>query len=120
MLRGRGQNANTYHISLELSYYDNSTVLRSGEELLPSVGESALKVAIFRTLPLKLRTPDDRLTLPELRQKRREARLNRAQEYQQLIDDNGWTRAELTRHLGVSLAWVTIVLKNVVGVDSRT
>jgi DNA-binding XRE family transcriptional regulator len=57
-----------------------------------------------------MRTPHHRLTLSELKQKRLEARLRKAEEYQRLIDENGWTRAGLARHLGVSRAWVTIVL----------
>lgn len=97
--------------SLELSYYDNSTGLRSDEKLLPIVAESALKISIYRTLPLKLRTPDDRLTLSQLRQKWVDAKLKRAKEYQKLIDENGWTKAELARQLGVSQVWVTRVLK---------
>ena len=34
----------------------------------------------------------------------------RAQEYQGLLEKNGWTRAELARQLGVSRVWVTTVL----------
>ena len=36
----------------------------------------------------------------------------RATRFQRLMDDNGWTRAELARQLGVSRAWVTKVLSN--------
>ncbi len=45
-----------------------------------------------------------------LKQKR-ETKEERAVRFQQLMDDNGWTKAELARQLGVSRAWVTKVLK---------
>ena len=35
----------------------------------------------------------------------------RADEYKKMIADNGWTKADLARHLGVSRAWVTIVMR---------
>ncbi len=35
----------------------------------------------------------------------------RAGEYQKMIEDNNWSRADLARHLGVSRAWVTIVMR---------
>ncbi|MEJ2637192.1 MAG: helix-turn-helix transcriptional regulator [Calditrichia bacterium] len=35
----------------------------------------------------------------------------RADSYQKLMNDNHWTRADLARHLGVSRAWVSKVLK---------
>jgi hypothetical protein len=35
----------------------------------------------------------------------------RSKEYQKLIADNNWSKADLARHLGVSRAWVTIVMR---------
>ena len=37
---------------------------------------------------------------------------SRVTDYQLLMVQNNWTQAELSRHLGVSRAWVTKVLKN--------
>ncbi len=51
------------------------------------------------------------LTLQEVREKEKQQRLARAKEYQEILDKNGWTRAELARQLGVSRVWVTTVLK---------
>ncbi|MBT4362453.1 MAG: helix-turn-helix transcriptional regulator [Candidatus Marinimicrobia bacterium] len=51
------------------------------------------------------------LTIQEVREKERRARLARAREYRKLLEKNGWTRAELARQLGVSRVWVTTVLK---------
>ena len=40
----------------------------------------------------------------------RETIEERATRFHRLMDENGWTRAELARQLGVSRAWVTKVL----------
>ena len=50
-------------------------------------------------------------TIEERRMHEEQQRLARAKEYQDLLDKNGWTRAELARQLGVSRVWVTTVLK---------
>ena len=52
------------------------------------------------------------LTLQEIREQEKQQRLVRAKEYQGLLDENGWTRSELARQLGVSRAWVTTVLRD--------
>ena len=41
----------------------------------------------------------------------RETQVERAARFQRLMDENGWSRAELARQLGVSRAWVTKVLR---------
>ena len=43
---------------------------------------------------------------------RKETKEERAARFQRLMDENGWTRAELALQLGVSRAWVTKVLRN--------
>ena len=35
----------------------------------------------------------------------------RAIEYKELITENGWSRAELARYLGVSRSWITQVMR---------
>jgi len=35
----------------------------------------------------------------------------RAGEYQKMIEENSWSKADLARYLGVSRAWVTIVMR---------
>jgi hypothetical protein len=35
----------------------------------------------------------------------------RSMEYQKLIKDNDWSKADLARYLGVSRAWITIVMR---------
>ena len=43
---------------------------------------------------------------------KRETKADRAVRFRRLMEDNGWTRAELARQLGVSRAWVTKVLRS--------
>jgi hypothetical protein len=42
----------------------------------------------------------------------RETKEGRAARFQRLMDENGWTQAELASQLGVSRAWVTKVLNH--------
>ena len=42
--------------------------------------------------------------------KPKETKLERRMRYSLLMKENGWTRAELSRQLGVSRAWVTMTL----------
>ena len=53
----------------------------------------------------------DKLTREELNDYYRNERINKSIEYQKLIKDNDWTKADLARYLGVSRAWVTIVMR---------
>ncbi len=38
-------------------------------------------------------------------------RTEKVKEYKRLMINNEWTKADLARHLGVSRAWVTTVMK---------
>ena len=42
--------------------------------------------------------------------KPKETKLERRKRYSLLMKENGWTRAELSRQLGVSKAWVTMTI----------
>jgi len=42
----------------------------------------------------------------------RKSKMERKQEFRDLMDQFGWTQAELSRPLGVSSAWVTKVINN--------
>ena len=59
---------------------------------------------------LRVNKPEG-LTREELYDHYRKERTNRSIEYQKLIEDNGWSKADLARHLGVSRTWVTIVMR---------
>ena len=64
----------------------------------------------LHTSGIVVNTSYDQLTIQDVREKERQVRMARAQEYQGLLEKNGWTRAELARQLGVSRVWVTTVL----------
>ena len=51
------------------------------------------------------------LTREELNDYYRKERINRSIEYQKMIEENSWSKANLARYLGVSRAWVTIVMR---------
>ena len=38
---------------------------------------------------------------------------SRAQEFERILEENAWTKADLARYLGVSRAWVTIVMREI-------
>jgi DNA-binding XRE family transcriptional regulator len=59
---------------------------------------------------LRIKKPE-KLTREELNDYYRKERVNRSIEYQTMMEENGWTKADLARHLGVSRAWVTIVMR---------
>ena len=60
---------------------------------------------------LNVNTSGKSMTHSARREHQKQQRIVRAQEYQGLLEKNGWTRAELARRLGVSRAWVTTVLR---------
>jgi len=43
---------------------------------------------------------------------KKETMIERKIRYQKLIDENNWSRSELSRQLGVSTAWVSMVLNS--------
>ena len=43
---------------------------------------------------------------------KKETMIERKIRYQKLIDENNWSRSELSRELGVSTAWVSMVLNS--------
>ena len=51
-----------------------------------------------------------RLTRAEYLDKCIDRREGRAYEFHQLMNENGWTRADLAKYLGVSRAWISRVL----------
>jgi len=43
---------------------------------------------------------------------KKETMIERKIRYQKLIDEHNWSRSELSRQLGVSTAWVSMVLNS--------
>jgi hypothetical protein len=52
-----------------------------------------------------------KLTRQEMNEHYRKERIHRSEEYQKLMKENGWSKADLARYLGVSPAWVTMVMR---------
>ena len=65
---------------------------------------------IFHAFLPKTRFGLQRCELSPKRLTKDERERGRRIEYEHLMQENGWTRAELARQLGVSRAWVTTVL----------
>ena len=51
------------------------------------------------------------ISVPKVKPKK-EIMIERKIRYQKLIDENNWSRSELSRQLGVSTAWVSMVLNS--------
>ena len=51
------------------------------------------------------------VSAPKVKPKK-ETMIERKIRYQKLIDENNWSRSELSRQLGVSTAWVSMVLNS--------
>lgn len=100
--RGRS-NANTISIRVKLSLVslNNSLSIKRIDDSRGCV--------LWATLPCSYIRPKhkEKVTTPS----RPEVKARRAQEFRALMLKYGWTRAELSRQLGVSRAWVTRVLK---------
>jgi hypothetical protein len=53
----------------------------------------------------------EKLTRKELHNYYQKERTYRSNEYQTLMEENGWKRADLAKYLSVSPAWMTITMK---------
>ena len=60
---------------------------------------------------LNVNSSGNSMTLSARREHQKQQHLARAKKYQDLLDKKGWTQAELARQLGVSRAWITVVLR---------
>jgi len=95
-------NSSVLHISLT-KVYNNHTV--NPEVVLH------LNPTIFHVFLPKTRFGLQRCELYPRRLTKVERERGRSAEYERLMQENGWSRAELARQLGVSRAWVTTVLR---------
>ena len=108
-LPGYPKNKNHFVLPVSIQYVDNKQKLRGRK----FVRTKFLKRQIYGYFYNNLRIDKpDKLTRKDLNEFYREERIHRSQEYQKLMKENGWSRADLARHLGVSRAWVTIVMRD--------
>jgi hypothetical protein len=111
-IRFPGYHKETNHFILPvlIRYVDNKQNLRDNK----FAQTKFLKRQIYGYFYNNLRIDkSDKLTRKELNESFRKERIRRSKEYQKLIEDNGWSKADLARHLGVSRAWVTMVMREV-------
>ena len=72
-----------------------------------SIENGRLKVTFYRNRGRK----GVKFTREELQKYWQIKSAARAIEFEKLLKDNNWSQADLARHLGVSRAWVTMVMR---------
>jgi hypothetical protein len=105
-----GYNKKTNHFILQIciQYINNKQQLRRSNY----VRTKFLKRRIYGYFYNNLRVnKTDKLTSEQLRDHYRNERIRKVTEYQELMTKHSWSKADLARHLGVSRAWVTIVMR---------
>jgi hypothetical protein len=108
VLPGYNKKTNHFILPVRIQYVDNKQIVRDRR----FVRTRFLKRHIYGYFYNNLRVnKTDKLTREKLNDYYRKERINRSIEYQKLIKENGWTKADLARHLGLSRAWVTIVMR---------
>ena len=95
-------------LSVLIQYVDNKHKLRDRK----IVRTKFLKRQIYGYFYNNLRIDKpEKLTRKELNEYYRKERIHRSKEYQKLMEKHNWNKADLARHLGVSRAWVTMVIR---------
>jgi hypothetical protein len=84
--------------------------VKKGKESLSGITRNGCPKCPKFSNNLRINKPEG-LTREELHDYYRQQRNKKAAEYQKMIEENGWSKADLARHLGVSRAWVTIVMR---------
>jgi predicted HTH transcriptional regulator len=67
---------------------------------------------IFTTFYRTLGNGRIKLSREDLMRDWRETSIRRAEEYKIIMSERDWSKAQLSRHLGVSRSWITQILKN--------
>jgi len=107
-LPGYNKKTNHFILPVIIRYVDNKQRHRDGN----FIRTKFLKRQVYGYFYNNLRIiKPGKLTRQELNDYYRKERILRSKEYQKLMEANGWSKAELARHLGVSRAWVTMVMR---------
>ena len=107
-LPGYNKKTNHFYLPVHVQYIDNKQQLRRSDY----VRTKFLKRRIYGYFYNNLRVnKPEGLTREELYDHYRKERINKSLEYQKLMVKHGWNKADLARNLGVSRAWVTIVMR---------
>ncbi len=107
-LPGYNKKTNHFYLSVHIQYIDNKQQLRRSDYVRTKFLKRRIYGYFYNNL--RINKPEG-LTREELHDYYRQQRIKKAAEYQKLITSNGWSKAELAKHLGVSRAWVTIVMR---------
>ena len=99
---------NHFILSVHIQYIDNKQQLRRSDYARTKFLKRRIYGYFYNNL--RINKPEG-LTREELNDYYRKERINRSIEYQKLIEENDWSKADLARYLGVSRAWVTIVMR---------
>ena len=108
MLPGYHKKTNHFVLPISIKYVNNKQKLRGRK----FVRTKFLKRQIYGYFYNNLRIDKPvKLTHLELNEYYRKQRIRRSNEYQKLMEENSWAKADLARYLGVSCAWLTIVIR---------
>jgi hypothetical protein len=108
VLPGYNKKTNHFILPVHIQYIDNKQQLRRSDFARTKFLKRRIYGYFYNNL--RINKPEG-LTREELNDYYRKERINRSIEYKKMIEDNSWTKADLARHLGVSRAWVTIVMR---------
>ena len=110
LLPGRGQKANTFELVIRITYHQYKYSLKALNNLNLRIQNGVILADFYTNRRIEMSNENTWLTRAEYLDKCRDRRTNRAYEFRRLIKDNIWTQSDLSRHLGVSRAWISKVL----------
>ena len=107
-LPGYNKKTNHFILPVQIRYVDNKQKLRGSDYARTKFLKRRIYGYFYNNLRIN---KTDKLTREELNDYYRNERIKKVTEYQKLMTKHGWTKADLARYLGVSHAWVTIVMR---------
>ena len=110
LLPGRGQKANTFELVILITYHQYKYSLKALNNLNLRIQNGVILADFYTNRRIEMSNENTWLTRAEYLDKCRDRRTNRAYEFRRLMKDNIWTQSDLSRHLGVSRAWISKVL----------
>ena len=107
-LPGYNKKTNHFILPVSIQYVDNKQKLRDRKFVRTKFKKRHIYGYFYNNL--RINKPE-KLTREELHGYFKQKRIDRTKEYQKLITDNNWSKADLARHLGISRARITIVMR---------
>ena len=109
-LPGRGQKANTIELVIRITYHQYKYSLNALNNLNLRIQNACILADYYTNRRIEKTNENTRLTRGEYLIQRKKRKQVRAKNYRQLILQNRWTQAKLSRYLGISRVWVSRVL----------